>query len=48
MEDGQSGRCHGVTTRVKFVSSGNCDRKIRVARAFTKPVMTERDTKRIS
>ncbi len=30
------------------VNSGNCAIKIRIASAFTKPVTTERDTKRIS
>ena len=29
------------------MSSGSCAMKIRMARAFTKPVTTERETKRI-
>src|SRR5690606_7671785 len=36
------------TCQVTLVSSGNCAMKIRIARALTKPVTTERDTKRIS
>lgn len=30
------------------MSSGNCAMKIRIASAFTKPVITDLDTKRIS
>ena len=36
------------TTQLTLVSSGNCAMKIRMANAFTKPVITDRDTNRIS
>src|SRR5690606_783632 len=36
------------TTQDTLMSSGSCARKIRMAKALTKPVTTERDTKRIS
>ncbi|MCY1540298.1 hypothetical protein D9M68_759290 [compost metagenome] len=37
-----------VTPRVWGFSSGSCAMKIRMASAFTKPVTTERETKRIN
>lgn len=36
------------TCQVTLISSGNCAMKMRMASALTKPVTTERDTKRIS